>query len=294
VARAAHDDALRPERVTERVTRETLLDGRVVALKRASPGAPVKREADILRYLYKRGCAVPEVISAGEDELVTLWCGHETLDDALQAGRPVSGAALAEAVRKVSLVLSRVAPIPPIAKDALAAQLKPWAEALPEAWSWLLGAAPPKRLLDETIAYAVACEPAAGSLDYTARNVLVDESGQRVWLIDFAATGFDWTERRLAQYALGAGGGRVEGVFRSALTIGAYLSESDPAATDAHEVVLLLTAAEHLREVEAGTAHEERQTAWRNVEQRKASLIELLRRPLAGHGPAARLRAALR
>lgn len=275
------------------MTRGTLPDGRSVAVKRAAPGAPLEREASILRYLGTRGCPVPEVVAASAEELVTVWVGVETLDDALQSGRSVSGTALVAAVWQVSRVLSRVAPIPAITRDALAAQLKPWARALPQALAWLTGAAH-ERLLHETVERAMACEPAAGSLDYNSRNVLVEEFGERVWLIDFAATGFDWTERRLAQYALSAGAGRANGVFRSALDAEACQTLEDSGGVDAHEVLLLLTAAEHLRQVETGEGHPERRHAWSNVAARKASLVALLRRPLANDGPAARLRAALR
>ena len=294
MARATADEPLAQQRVTTRVTRETLPDGRSVAIKRAAPDAPVVREASVLRFLAARGCAVPEVIAESPDELVTAWVGVETLDDALQRGRYVSGTALIQAVSQISRALSRVAPIPSITGAALAAQLKPWAEALPDALAWLVGGRSHDRLLYETIERAMACEPAAGSLDFNSRNVLVDNSGELVWLIDFAATGFDWTERRLAQYALSAGAGRPDGVFRSALDHGACAGLDDPTGVDAQEVVLLLTAAEHLRQVQAGTAHVERVRAWRNVTERKASLFTLLRRPLADDGPAARLRAALR
>ena len=252
----------------------------------------MEREGSILRFLRARGCAVPEVISVSKDELITEWVGVGTLDDALQSGQTVSGAALVEAVMQVSRALSRVAPIPPVTGDALAAQLRPWAQALPGALEWLAGHRH-ERLVQKTVERAMACEPAAGSLDHNARNVLVDESGERVWLIDFAATGFDWSERRLAQYALSAGASREHGHFLSALDAASCSALHDPSGVDAHELVLLLTAAEHLRQVQAGTAHAERTRAWQNVSERMVSLLTLMRRPLAETGPAARLRAVL-
>ncbi|HET7768184.1 MAG TPA: phosphotransferase [Chloroflexota bacterium] len=293
MARATSDEPLGAERITARVTRVTLPDGRRAALKRAAPGAPVDREAAVLRFLHARGCAVPEVISASSDELVTEWCGEHTLDDALQAGLAVSGSGLSEAVRGVGRAMNPVAPAPASAHDALRAQLAPWLAALPAALRWLSGAGD-ERLLAAVIQRALECPPEAGSLDYTARNVLVGATGEQVWLIDFAATGFDWTERRLAQYALSAGSGRPAGVFRSALDATVCGALEDPAGVDAHEVILLLTASEHLRQVETGDAHEERSRAWANVAERRASLLTLLRRPLAESGPAAELRAALR
>ena len=292
MARATSDEPLGTERITARVTRVTLPDGRTAAVKRAAPNAPVDQEAAVLRFLHARGCAVPEVISASSEELVTEWCGQHTLDDAMQTGLPVSGAALSEAVCGVGHALAAVAPTPSSAHDALRAQLAPWLASLPAAQRWLSGASD-ARLLAAVVQRALECPPEAGSLDYTARNVLVSAAGGRVWLIDFAATGFDWTERRLAQYALSAGAGRPHGVFHSALDATVCGALDDQTGIDAHEVVLLLTAAEHLRQVETGDAHDERSRAWGNVAERKASLFELLRRPLAGSGPAAELRAAL-
>ena len=293
MARATSDESLGTERITARVSRVTLPDGRRAALKRAAPNASVDREAAVLRFLHARGCAVPEVIAASSDELVTEWCGQHTLDDALQAGVAVSGAALREAVSGVGRALAPLAPSPSAAHDALRAQLAPWLASLPAALRWLSGACD-DRLLAEVTQRALECPPEAGSLDYTARNVLVDATGEQVWLIDFAATGFDWTERRLAQYALSAGAGRRAGVFRSALDVTVCGAIDNPTGVDAHEVILLLTAAEHLRQVETGDAHDERSLAWANVAERKASLLTLLRRPVAESGPAAELRAALR
>jgi hypothetical protein len=197
------------------------------------------------------------------------------------------------AVQAVARALYEVAPTPPRALPTLVAQLESWVAALPGALEWLCGVAP-ERSIEETVEGAFACQPEAGSLDYTARNVLVDAGGERVWLIDFAATGFDWTERRLAQYALSAGAGVEGGAFRSALNAATCQELADPSGVDAHELLLLLIAAEQLRQVEAGQAHAERRRAWQNVAERKASLLTLLRRPLADRGPAARLRAALR
>ncbi len=184
--------------------------------------------------------------------------------------------------------------------------------------------------LRRTVALALGGEPDVGSLDYNARNVVLDEAGGRVTLVDFAATGVDWPERRLVQYAtatgttpgsmpLGAGGavpgagaggapgGRQGGTFRSALTAEAvrdYAALVAPrrgtgpamvvAAVDAHEVLLLLLAAVGLRAVEAGTAHPERARAWSDVQGRREALLALLRRPLSGEGPAAGVRAAVR
>ena len=59
--------------------------------------------------------------------------------------------------------------------------------------------------LRRTVALALGGEPDVGSLDYNARNVVLDEARGRVTLVDFAATGVDWPERRLVQYATATG-----------------------------------------------------------------------------------------
>ena len=296
MARATPDEPLVEERITARVTRATLADGQIVAIKRAAPDAPVTREASVLRFLGSRGCAVPAVVEATADVLVTEWCGDTTLDDALQDGCAVGVASLMEAVFGVGRALAEVVPNRAVAAEQLRAQLAPWVAALPDALAWLCGAAHEthEALLGAVLDRALACAPEPGSLDYTSRNVLLDAARQRVWLIDFAATGFDWTERRLAQYALATGAGRPAGLFSSALDGAACAALDDATGLDAHEVLLLLTAAEHLRQVEAGAAHEERRNAWANVAERRASLLTLMRRPLASRGAAAALRAALR
>ncbi|MGI8424135.1 MAG: hypothetical protein ACR2NO_08515 [Chloroflexota bacterium] len=279
--------------VTGRVSKVTLDNGRALAVKLAVDDTPVDREASVVRFLTARGCAVPEVVVASPGWLVTEWVGSGTIDDALQDGLPAPAAALVAAVRGVANALGSAAVTPASAVGHLTTHLAPWRAALPGALAWLIGN-PHERLLTAVVRRATACTPEAGSLDYTARNVLMDEAGARVWLIDFAATGFDWTERRLAQYALSAGAARTGGVFRSALTAQVCQALGDPTGVDAHEVLLLLIAAAALRQVKAGRAHADRARAWRNVDDRKDSLLTLLRRSLCARGPAEALRAALR
>ena len=279
-----------PARVEQRSPRAwkvTGPGGATVGVKLAVETARVEREGSVLRFLHRRGCAVPRVVAAGSRWLVTEWAGDETLDDVLQRGRGVDAALLTAAVRAVSEALSSVAGAGDGAGGSLRAQLAPWAETLRAALEWL-GVAAPERVVAATVDRAVACEPRPGSLDYTSRNVVVDSG--KLSLLDFAATGFDWDERRLAQYALSAGAAMPDAEFRSALTAAAVGAAWDVEGVDAHEAVLLLIAAEQLRQVEAGEAHADRAAGWRNVAQRKASLRRLLARPLCSTGPAAALR----
>jgi hypothetical protein len=277
--------------LTARVGKVILEDGTTAARKAAAPGAPVAGEAAALRFLRARGCPVPYVLAADETALLTEWVGDTTLDDALQAGEEVDGAALLSAVRSVSEALAAVVPSKEGARDALAADLGAWAGAMPDALAWL-GASYAAEALAPVIERALACPPRPGSLDYTARNVVLSESGPV--LIDFAAVGFDWDERRAAQYALSAGADRADGEFRSALAGEAVDASWDPEGIDAHEVLLLGIAAEQLRQVAVGRSSRARTAAWRNIERRRESLRRLLARPLCTEGPAAAFRAAVR
>jgi hypothetical protein len=192
---------------------------------------------------------------------------------------------------------------------ALRAQAAGWAAAAPAALAWLLDAPPDaatEGALQATVALALGAEPDVGSLDYHARNVVIQDG--RLTLLDFAAVGADWPERRFVQYGTATGASRAGG--------GTFATVIEPASAqtyarlvapqrgggvdavcrvvDAHDVVLLLTAAQHLRAVAAGAANPERAAAWCNVQERRARLAALLRRRVASDGPAEELRARVR
>ncbi|HJR50314.1 MAG TPA: hypothetical protein VJ794_04360, partial [Gemmatimonadales bacterium] len=191
---------------------------------------------------------------------------------------------------------------------ALQQQAAGWIAAAPPALAWLLGASldhTREALLAAALAPATHSVPTLGSLDYNARNVVLD--GDRLTLIDFAAVGADWPERRFVQYGTATGAGSVDDGFASvvsSVSVTAYAAEvaqlrSVPVAdmvhrVDAHDLLLLLTAAHHLRMIEAGQAHPDRAAAWADIPRRKAQLIPLLQRPLAPDGPAEEFRAQLR
>ena len=182
------------------------------------------------------------------DWLALEWCGDSTLDDALQGaaapgavapGGAGRGAAVGDArwgegeggkrlVRAVAALEGAFWPISAGARRraewdqqvaALRAQAEPWLAAAPLALAWLLqgragggaGAGAATGALRRAVELALHGEPDVGSLDYNARNVVLDEAGGRVTLVDFAATGVDWPERRLVQYATATGGGASRG-----------------------------------------------------------------------------------
>jgi hypothetical protein len=306
-----------------------LAGGRSLAVKVAAGEAALEREASTLRWLGERRAPAPRVVAVdGSDGstparwLALRWCGERTLDGALGSAPPQEGVALGR--RLAAAVAAVEAAFAPVSAGlrrregweeraaALRQQAAPWAAAAPDALDWLLddpaAGSALRPALAAAAALAFAATPDVGSLDYNATNVVVDARG-RLTVLDFAATGVDWPERRLVQYATAtaAGDSGAARPFRSALDAASVRRYADAvgaqrgqdaaaieAAVDAHEVLLLLAAGAGLMAVEAGTAHPERARAWADVPGRRAALRLLLRRPLARRGPAAALRAALR
>jgi hypothetical protein len=153
-------------------------------------------------------------------------------------------------------------------------------------------------------------------------------------IVDFAVAGVDWPARRFVQYGTATGTGRPPGdragatrtegpaagghggstgrapdtgTFQTVIDPGAVqayaaavapLWERDAAAVaravDAHDVLLLLTAAAGLASVAARTAHPERAAAWADVTGRRERLLALLHRRLVDGGPADAFRAHFR
>ena len=97
----------------------------------------------------------------------------------------------------------------------------------------------------------LAARPAAlGSVDYNARNAVVEPGGTRVYFLEFAKIGWDWTERRLTQYTSSMGSGRQDGRMCSLLDAPAARlyaeasGHSDGArALDYHRIFFLLNSA---------------------------------------------------
>jgi len=189
---------------------------------------------------------------------------------------------------------------------------QPWVDAALDALAWLLGRTllhPEEKALQEACELALSAEPDVGSLDYHAANVILDRNrqGPPLSFVDFPAVGVDWPARRLVQYGTATGSSSAGGGFVPALgpaAVRAYAGNavalrSGGAArlaqeVDAHEVLLLATAAQSLAMCERGEAHPSRAAAWSNVRERRTQLLALLRRSLVSEGSAERLRAALR
>jgi len=297
---------------TGRVWRISLADGQVLALKLGVKDQPAAKEASILRWLERSNCPTPRVLASGgaaPDWMATVWCGDATLDDlaasVLGTGTGV-GQDLAAALLSVERALKPLGGASRARESATAAlrtQFTPWLEAAPHAIGWLLNHPLSEQ---ETQAFtavadsALSCEPVAGSLDYHARNVVIGTDGLR--LVDFPTIGFDWSERRLAQYALATGNGFASALgeatavsyARSAGSLRSIAPQEITRRVDAHDLLLIATAAVQLQLVDAGKAHPERAAAWPDVLHRRKQLRALLTRRLTQDGPAEAFRARFR
>jgi hypothetical protein len=294
-----------------------------LALKLAHTSAPLALEAQALAALGRQRCPVPRVIATSGTPsprwIALEWCGDLTLDD-LAHDAPVEarerlGLSLATAVAAVELAFApfdvrwRASASETAARTAaLTRQTSDWVDAAPPALAWLLDAPLDHGLgaaLSSALAPATSAQPTLGSLDYNAHNVVID--GERLTLIDFAAVGADWPVRRFVQYGTATGAGPRSAGFASVIHSASTAKYARLVAplhgttaadvqwrVDAHDVLLLLIAAHHLRMIESGGAHPDRVATWTNVPRRRAQLSALLVRQLASDGPAEDFRARLR
>jgi hypothetical protein len=313
-------------RVSPRVWRIEQSDGRILALKLAAEHAPLDVEVQALRWLGRHRCSVPAVLAVSPERpphwVALEWCGDQTLDAAAQGAGAARRARLG---RELAVVLAEIeaafAPFTARAQAdaprwqaqtrALRAQAAPWFAQAPATLAWLLGRDLPPEVassLRRAGEVALRAPLGAGSLDYSASNVVVGPD--RLVVVDFAAIGVDWPARRFVQYGTATGAAAREpprGTFATVVTPGALRAyaartaalqrapvEAVEQEVDAHDLLLLLAAGEHLRLIQAGRAEAERALAWANVPERRRALLALIRRRLVRHGPAEAVRSWVR
>ena len=233
-------------------------------------------ERDVLGFLHRTGCPVPGVLGIDREAqcIFLQWVGDRTLDDAIQDG---DRAATIQAIRGLCAIEHACAQradqleprvVPSANHAALAAA---WDEAGERACAGIKQLCSRlQRPLDagvqpllETMHGWLAARPAAlGSVDYNARNAIVEPRGTRVYFLEFAKIGWDWTERRLTQYTSSMGSGRQDGRMRSLLDASAarlYAEESGRSdgarALDYHRIFFLLNSAALLGAALDGEPH---------------------------------------
>ena len=243
--------------------------------------------------------------------LAMAWAGDGSLDAALSgedAGHPDASALGLGLVEAVATVEAAFAPLsaeatPHDASAMLRQLLAPWIDASPSALDWLgvtHGKVTSGAHLARIGAVAMASPLSVGPLDYHAGNVAhVEGGGARMTILDLDHVGWDWPARRMAQYGFTTGAqqahflprrrNQLGGTFRSVLVM-PEVSDAAAAALAlvhggevsawreeifAHAVILVATAAWHLRQVVEGSADPARAAAWQNVDKRRAALRAL-------------------
>lgn len=201
---------------------------------------PFQIESAVLLRLHQAGCPVPELYWWSEPAgcLLMEWCGDTTLDDLAQ-GTPVDE--LKQVVRNTVRAFCQLEEGFAKSAGTLQPYIYPldYSVALRETLQilldrgrktidylgWLQGEPMPAnqaarldtiwRRLSNRLRRA---NPTLGTLDYNARNIVVD--GSNPTFIDFASIGWDWGERRLVQSLNSLGANRTNGNFVSLLEQG--------------------------------------------------------------------------
>ena len=241
------------------------------------------------------------------------WVGDRTLDDAIQDG---DRAATIQAIRGLCAIEHTCAQradqlepriVPSANRTALAAA---WNEAGARAHTGIeqlcsrlqqpLDAG--LRPLLEAMHGWLAVRPAAlGSVDYNARNAIVEPGGTHVYFLEFAKIGWDWTERRLTQYTSSMGSGRQDGRICSLLDASAarlYAEESGRSdgarALDYHRIFFLLNSAALLCAALDGEPHAQAlRQHWKRPYARLRQCAAMLAQDLSTDPSAAEFRSRL-
>jgi hypothetical protein len=293
------------EQVSAHVYRVTLSDGLEVALKRVADPASLSTESLVLERLHRLGCPVPEVhlVEPSLRILVTAWAGDRTMDDACQEEAPETvaqrGEAVAEGLCRIEAAAKELDEgllLRPDAEGEAAGILREarlGAEALLEGYAWPLAEA--QGALARVAERLRAGTRAVASLDYNARNVVIDRGGA-VRFIDFSSVGWDWPERRFVQYVTGLGAYRKGGRLVSPLTpelaalyarrrfSRAISEEAVLRALDAHDLLfhlVILARLARLRRPPETPAARLLRRAWDAPEARWRQALLYLARPLS-------------
>ena len=198
---------------------------------------PFQIESAALLRLHQAGCHVPELYwwSDSANCLLMEWCGDTTLDDLAQEAptdevKPIlqntirAFCQLEEGFAKTAHALNPyIYPLdyPTFLRDMMQMLLDQGRKTL-DYLAWLNGEPMPP---DQTTRLDTIWErlsnrlhratPTLGTLDYNARNIVVD--GSTPTCIDFGSIGWDWGERRLVQSLNSLGANRTNGRFVSLL-----------------------------------------------------------------------------
>ena len=321
--RAGHPSVRAIAPLAEGVWRIEDADGRKVVVKhqlfgRLTQGTAydlLEVERDVLGFLHRVGCPVPAVLGIDREAhcIFLQWVGDRTLDDAIQDGdRSVTIQAIRGLCAIESACTQRADQLEPrvVPSANRAALSSAWGEAGARAHAGIdqlcsrlqrsLDAG--MRPLLEAMHSWLAARPASlGSVDYNARNAIVEPEGTRVYFLEFAKIGWDWTERRLTQYTSSMGSGRQDGQMGSLLDAPAarlYAEESGHSdgarALDCHRIFFLLNSAALLCAALDGEPHAlALRQHWKRPQARLRQCAAMLAQGLSTDPSAAEFRSRL-
>lgn len=268
-----------------------------------TPRDPVAVEEKVLGLLHRAGCPVPAFLGADPEAQVVFLedLGRETLDDWLQENPRADRAPYARAALTGAIIIEKVLVThtdeleEQVAIGAGRVDLEAaWQSAVTQArggLALLLESAPKRRQTAEDLLAAVGDDlieraPTLGSVDYNARNVVLDRDRGALGFIEFSAIGWDWPERRLVQYTTGLGAhrpaGRLAPLLDRASAAGFGEADADLRALDGHRAVFLLNAAGMLAQALTGQGDRSALlAAWTDPNRRIRELLTELARPWA-------------
>ena len=284
--------------------------------------SPFQIETAALPILHRAGCLVPQIIwkSEVDSTLLLEGCGDKTLDDFAQkspaaALKPITRNAVREFCRLerafadyTEAFQPYIYPLDASLDKTLDAMLDRGRKTI-DYLAWLSGG--PMRPDEQTMIDEIwedmsnclhGAEARLGSLDYNARNVVID--GDRPTFIDFASVGWDWGERRLVQTFNSLGAHRSGGSFVSTLNrevVGEYASQTSQRGADEteirvdyHNILFYLSIVYRLLQAAAQPQRDDSKSllnAWGDAKPRLRQAIDLLAdSSLSGNPYAAQLR----
>ena len=299
------------------------IDGRKVVVKhqlfgRLTQGTAynlLEVERDVLGFLHAAGCPVPAVLGIDPDAhcIFLQWVGDRTLDDAIQDGDRATTIQAIRGLCAIERAFSHRTDLlePRVVSSANRAALNAaWDEAGKQAHAGIEQLcsrlqrpldAEMQPLLEAMHDWLAARPPALGSVDYNARNAVVEPEGTRVYFLEFAKIGWDWTERRLTQYTSSMGSGRQDGRMGSLLDASAARlyaeasGHSDGArALDYHRIFFLLNSAALLCAALDGEPHAlALRQHWKRPHARLRQCAAMLAQGLSTDSSAAEFRSRL-
>ena len=198
---------------------------------------PFQIETAVLLRLHQAGCRVPELYWWSDPTgcLLMEWCGDTTLDDVAQKTpiedlrqlmqNTVRAFCQLEAgfAKSADTLTPYIYPLDysVVLRDTLRTLLDQGRTTL-DYLGWMRGEPMPSdqagtldAIWDRLSHRLREAKPTLGTLDYNARNIVVD--GSIPTFIDFGSIGWDWGERRLVQSLNSLGANRTNGIFASLL-----------------------------------------------------------------------------